>query len=357
MVPSAIVVVRSGRFGNATFTFGATQLGGTQPLTTKDHVRAGSTTKTMTATVILQLVQEGRLALADPVSTYVGSVPNGDNITIAQLLDMRSGLYNYSNDPAWSRAVDAEPQRVWTPRELLDIAFAHPVDFAPGSNFRYTNTAYILLGMIMEQVTGQTASELFEQRLFAPLRMDDTVLPGPEDHSLPMPFVHGYHYGSFEALPPEQQARARAGTLLPEDVSEINPSWAWTAGSVTSTPDDLVVWVDALISGSLLAPETQQLRLDSIRSLGPDYPQAEGSFGYGYGIDKTGKYYGHGGVINGYNTAMSRNPDTDTTVVVVAALTLAPDGSAVAPALANIVIGALPDGATTESPLQEPADD
>ena len=348
-VPAAIVLVRSSEFGDATFAFGNTELGGTQPVTTSDHVRVGSVTKTMTATIILQLIEEGLLALDDPVSKYVAGVPDGDDVTIAELLDMRSGLYNYTDDPQWAQVADTETQRVWRPQELLDIAFAHPSYFAPGSNWHYTNTNYILLGMIMEQLTGQTASELFEERLFAPLGMDDTALPALEESSMPVPFVHGYHYGSFsEALPAAQQAEARAGTLLPEDVSEINPSWGWTAGSVISTPDDLVVWADALVSGELLDPATQQLRIDSIRGIGPDYPQAEGVYGYGYGIDKTGSYIGHGGQITGFNTAMSRDPDTDTTVIVVANLTLAPDGTPVAPTLSNIVVTALADSSTTD---------
>ena len=352
-VPAAIVLVRSSEFGDATFAFGNTELGGTQPVATSDHVRVGSVTKTMTATIILQLFEEGLLALDDPVSKYVSGVPDGDDVTIAELLDMRSGLYNYTDDPQWAQAVDAESQRVWQPQELLDIAFAHPSDFAPGTNWHYTNTNYILLGMIMEELTGQTTSDLFEERLFAPLGMDDTTLPTLEESSMPVPFVHGYHYGNFsEALPAEQQAAARAGTLVPEDVSEINPSWGWTAGSVISTPDDLIVWVDALVSGELLEPATQQLRMESIRGVGPDYPEAEGVYGYGYGIDRIGSYIGHGGQITGYNTAMSRDTDTDTTVIVVANLTLAPDGTPVAPTLSNIVVTALADNTTTASTLE-----
>ena len=208
MAPSAIVVVRSGRFGDATFTFGTRELGGTEPVTTHDRGRVGSITKTMTATIILQLVQDGRLALEDPVSKYVPDVPGGDIITIADLLDMRSGLYSYTDDPAFLRAIDADRQRVWTPRELLDIAFAHPADFAPGSAGKYTNTNYILLGMIMEQLTGQTVNELFEQRLFTPLGMDDTVMPALDDSSIPAPFVHGYQYGSMEeACGPDPASR------------------------------------------------------------------------------------------------------------------------------------------------------
>ncbi len=356
--PAAIVVVRSPRFGDATFSFASAELGGTEPVTPQDHVRVGSVTKTMTATIILQLVQEGLLALDDAVSKYVPDVPGGDDITIAQLLAMRSGLYNYSDDEDWARTSDAERERVWMPQELLDVAFAHPADFEPGTNWKYTNTNYILLGLVMEELTGQTAEELFEQRLFDPLDMDDTFLPGPDDDSLPSPFLRGYHYGSFDqALPEDEQAQAAAGTLLPEDWTDINPSWAWTAGSAISTADDLVIWIDALVSGTLLDPAMQLLRMDSIQGIGPDYPQAEGVYGYGYGIDRLGTYYGHGGQITGYNTAMSRDPDTGTTVIAVATLTLAPDGTPVAPALSNAVVSALADGTETAPTLPEPPGD
>ena len=356
-VPSAIVVVRSRDFGDATFTFGTTELGGTEPVTTKHHARVGSITKTMTATIILQLIEEGRLALDDPVSTYVADVPDGDHITIAQLLDMRSGLYSYTDDLEILTAADADLQRVWTPQELLDVAFAHPSYFPPGTNFHYTNTNYILLGIIMEQLTGQPVSELFEQRLFAPLGMHDTVLPALDDSSMPEPFVHGYHYGNWEEpLSAEQQAEVAAGTLLPQDVSDANPSFGWTAGSVISTPDDLAVWAHALVSGTLLDPATQRLRLDSIRSLGPDYPQAEGVYGYGYGMDRLWTYYGHGGQITGYNTEMKSDPDTGTDIVVFAAVTLAPDGTPVAPALLDAVIRALPSGSAAPSVPADTAD-
>jgi CubicO group peptidase (beta-lactamase class C family) len=358
LVPGAIVLVRSGRFGDATFTFGNTERGGTQPVATNDHVRVGSVTKTMTATVVLQLVQEGRLALDDPVGKFVPNVPGGDDITIAQLLDMHSGLSDYTNDAAWVRAASADPQRVWTAQELLDVALAHPLEFVPGSNWRYSNTNYIVLGMITEQVTGEAASDLFEQRLFEPLGMGDTSLPSRDDASIPVPFLHGYHYGSFDhALLYEQQQQAAAGTLLPVDASEFNPSYGWTAGAAISTPDDLVVWVDALVQGTLLSPATQRLRMDSIHGVGPASPEAEGAFGYGYGIYRTGSYYGHDGQAAGYTTVVARDPDTDTTIVVVADLTLAPDGTLVASALADAVMSALADGRTAPSTLVAPPDD
>ena len=353
-VPSAIVIVRSGRYGDATFTFGTTELGGAVPVSTTDHARFGSVTKSMTATIILQLVQEGLLTLDDPVSTFVPNVPDGNNITVAQLLEMRSGLYSYTNDPTFVRESDADLTRPWTPDELLDLAFAHPAEFPPGSNFQYSNTNYILLGKIMETLTGQTAQELFEQRLFTPLGMHETTMPGPEDTTPATPFLHGYHYGSFDKpLPDDQQAKAAAGTLLPVDQSILNPSWAWTAGSVISTAADMLIWAEALVDGTLLDPAMQQVRLDSIQSLGPDFPTAEGKYWYGYGIDRRVTYDGHGGQINGYNSAVARDPATDTTIVVLTTLTLAPDGTSVANALLYSVINGITDTDTdVDVPLQ-----
>jgi D-alanyl-D-alanine carboxypeptidase len=201
--------------------------------------------------------------------------------------------------------------------------------------------------MIIERLTGQNLTDVFAQRLFTPLGMRATVLPPLEDASMPVPFVHGYQYGSFEkasstdpALPAEQQAQAAAGTLRPDDWSEYNPSWGWAAGSVISTPEDLALWAETLVGGTLLDPATQLMRMASIKGL-PAHPAAAG-YGYGYGIQKQQSYYGHSGTIAGYNTEVLRNPDTDTTIVVVATPTVAPDGTPVAPALASAVINALP---------------
>ena len=229
-VPSAVVVVRSSKFGDATFRFGSRVLGGDDPPATSDHYRIGSITKTMTATVILQLVQEGKVSLDDPISKYRPDVPNGDNITIAQLLDMRSGLAGYTENPAFQRAVDEDPERIWSPDELLALAFSAPALFPPGTAWQYSNTNYILLGLVMEDVTGQTVPELFQERLFDPLGMDSTVMPALDDASMPAVYAHGYQFGTAEktfgpdpALPADEQQAAADGELLPADWSEANP--------------------------------------------------------------------------------------------------------------------------------------
>ena len=115
----------------------------------------------MTAAVIVLLVQEGKLRFDDPVSRYVQGVPNGDDITIGELLKMRSGLYNYTSAPELAESLDRDPTRVWTPEELLAIAFKHPPVFAPGKEYEYCNTNYALLGLIAEKLEGKPLAEFF----------------------------------------------------------------------------------------------------------------------------------------------------------------------------------------------------
>jgi Beta-lactamase len=129
--------------------------------------------------------QEGKLRLSDPVSKYVPGVPNGNNITIAQLLEMRSGLYNYTNDPIISATIDTDPAKVWTPAELLAIAFAHPPNFPPGTKYEYNNTNYALLGLIIEKMDGRQLATAMQQRLFEPLGMQHTVLPASTVNTSP----------------------------------------------------------------------------------------------------------------------------------------------------------------------------
>jgi D-alanyl-D-alanine carboxypeptidase len=152
LIPGAVVLLRIPQ-ADFTVTFGTTLLGAISPPSADTHFRIASNTKTMTAAVIMQLAQENKLSLDDPISKYVPGVPNGDNITISELLEMRSGLYNYTNDPIISATIDTDPAKVWTPAELLAIAFAHPPNFPPGTEYEYDNTNYTLLGLVAEKST------------------------------------------------------------------------------------------------------------------------------------------------------------------------------------------------------------
>ena len=176
LLPGAMVLLRTPQ-GDFAFGYGATELGGTIPPRADTHFRAASNTKTMTAAVIVLLVQEGKLRFDDPVSKYVQRVPNGDNITISQLLKMRSGLYNYTSAPELAESLDHDPTRAWTPEELLAIAFKRPQLFAPGTEYDYCNTNYALLGLIAEKLEGAPLAKIFQDRLFGPLGMKHTLLP------------------------------------------------------------------------------------------------------------------------------------------------------------------------------------
>ena len=177
MLPGAMVLLRTPQ-GDFAFGYGATELGGTTPPRADTHFRAASNTKTMTAAVIVLLAQEGKLGFDDPVSKYVEGVPNGDAITIAELLKMRSGLYNYTSAPELAESLERDPTRAWTPEELLAIAFKRPPDFAPGAEYEYCNTNYALLGLIAEKLAGAPLAKIFQDRLFGPLGMTAHIAAG-----------------------------------------------------------------------------------------------------------------------------------------------------------------------------------
>jgi len=163
LVPGAVVLLRTPQ-GEFTVTYGTTQLGTTSPPRADTRFRIASNTKSMTAAVIVQLAQEGKLSLDDPVSKYVPSVPNGDNITIDELLTMRSGLYNYTDASELAAAVDRDPTKVWTTEELLAIALARSPNFPPGTAYEYNNTNYTLLGLIAEKVDGKPLARAMQDR-------------------------------------------------------------------------------------------------------------------------------------------------------------------------------------------------
>ena len=323
LVPGALVLLRTPQ-GEFTFAYGTTQLGSTTPPRADTHFRIASNTKTMTAAVILQLAQEGKLRPGDPVSKYVPGVPNGDHITVAELLDMRSGLYNYTDAPEISESVDHDPTRVWTPQELLAIAFARPPNFAPGTEFEYCNTNYALLGLIIERVDGKPLARSMQDRLFGPLGLKNTELPASTVNSILEPYSHGYLYGSSSVAlvgtppyTPAIKAAARAGTLLPNDYTGVNPSIATAAGGAISTADDLAVWIEALVGGRVLNAEYQRRWLDSLKPEDPSKPEGQK---YGYGVSQLSwgpnTIYFHGGETPGYNSKISYDPANRMTLIV-----------------------------------------
>lgn len=349
LAPGAVVFVRSKEKGDWSAAFGARTYRGTEKLTVDDHFRIGSNTKTMTGTVVLQLVEEGKLRLDDPVSKHRPDVKDA-RITIAHLLSMRSGLYNYSESLEVNRSLDETPARVWQPEELIAIGLGKPALFDPGTAYAYSNTNTVLLGRIVEQITGQPLERELDARIFGKLGLTHTALPSLTDATLPSPHPRGYQFGTnvgtiaSEVLSPEIQAQARAGTLLPKDMTGANPSWGWAAGAGISTAPELGRYARALVTGELLGPALHEARLASVLPNDPSNPE---SASYGLGIGKLGPMYGHTGELPGFNTFMGHDRDKDITLVVWTPLAASPDGKAPAIEIAKIVIGELYAGDAT----------
>lgn len=323
LIPGAVILLRTPQ-GEFSVNYGTTLLGVNVPPTASTYFRIASNTKTMTAAVIMQLAQEGKLSVEDPVSKYVAGVPNGDHISIAELLEMRSGLYNYSNSPEISSTMDRDQTKVWTPAELLAIAFAHPPNFAPGADYEYCNTNYALLGIIAEKVGGKPLRLAMQDRLFGPLHLQHTELPAPADNTIPEPYSHGYLYGSssiaFTGEPPyteKEKAAARAGTLQPTDYTNLNHSFAMAAGGAISTASDLATWIEALVTGRVLDAKYQRIWLDSLKPEDPKKPEGQK---YGYGIIEMSwggnSIYFHGGETAGFNSFIGHDPANKVTLVV-----------------------------------------
>ena len=329
LIPGAVVLLRTPQ-GEFTVSYGTTLLGATSPPRADTHFRIASNTKTMTAAVIVLLAQEGRLSFEDAISKYVPSVPNGDNITIAQLLEMRSGLYNYTSDPVMSKTIDTDPAKVWTPAELLAIAFAHPPNFPPGKEYEYNNTNYALLGLVGEKVDGKPLAQIMHDRFFGPQNMQHTELPSSTVNTIPEPYSHGYLYGSSSVAltgeppySPEVQAAARAGTLLPKDYTDVNHSNAAFAGGVISTANDLATWIKALVGGKVFNADYQRRWFDSLQPEDPSKPNGQK---YGYGISQLSwgpnTIYFHGGEMPGFNSKISYDPTNQLTLIIWTNLTV-----------------------------------
>lgn len=213
----------------------------------EDRFRIGSITKTFTATVVLQLVAEGQLALADTVEQWLpgavtGNGHDGNTITVRQLLNHTSGVFSHTHDqPALSR------QESYTPEELVEIAMSHPADFPAGTGWAYSNTNYILAGLIVERVTGRRLADEITDRLTRPLDLTGTSLPLGADPALPGP--HSSHYTKLFSADPD-------ATVY--NVTELETSPYWAAGGMISTVSDLNRFFAALLGGHLLRPEQQR---------------------------------------------------------------------------------------------------
>jgi D-alanyl-D-alanine carboxypeptidase len=287
-------------------TQGVADLTTEEPMTPEVHHRIGSLTKTFTITLLLQAEAEGLLSLDDTIDQYVDSIPNGDSITLRQMANMTSGIASYTENEQWADEVFSDPEQVLTPEELAQVGIEDSPQFDPGTEWHYSNTNTVLLGLVLEQVTGETIGELYRERIIEPLGLQGTSFPDA-DPSIPEPHAQGY------------TLQGQSGGE-PIDATNWNPSWAWTAGAMISTVEDLLVYGRVLGSTGegLLPPEQQADRLDSfVSDLSPlNQPPLNGELGYGLGLTNDDGWIGHNGELPGYNTYLFYNPELDATVAV-----------------------------------------
>jgi D-alanyl-D-alanine carboxypeptidase len=277
-VPGTLVLVRDGD-RTQTAAAGLADVGARRKLRSEDRFRVGSVTKTFVATIVLELASEKRLRLDDPVAHWLpGLLPDGDRITIRDLLAHRSGLADVADVPAVLNGAQSD----WPPRRLVALMARQPRIAAPGGAFHYSSTNYLVLGLLVERVTGRSIAAELRRRIIGPLHLTDTAYqPGP----LVGRHVHGYRLASHQGVVDPAAA--------PRDLEARSARWAGASGDLVSSARDLARFLAALLGGDLLP--ARELR--AMEAVSPRY-------GLGLAVYPTrcGLAWGHTGNLNGVLT-------------------------------------------------------
>ncbi len=252
------------------------------PATTDMHFRNGAVAISYVATALLQLVDTGTVTLDDKVSRWLPDLPHADEVSLGQLAQMTSGYPDYVQQPAFLSALQADPFRSWTPQQLLQFVTAKPLIYRPGTNWNYSHTNYVILGLALEKISGKPVDQLLEDRVLRPLRLDNTTDPGTP--AIQEPVLHAFtaeRRGYFQVAP---------DAPFYEESTFWNPSWTITHGAIQTTNiDDMTATAVAIGEGTLLSPESHAAQVSTaLRGFGSPVPGCatcfEQSVGYSYGI-------------------------------------------------------------------------
>ena len=281
--PGVVLLSRDGK-RTITVTSGLGEISTKTPIRANDRIRVASVAKTYTATVVLQLVGEGKLRLTDTVERWLpGLVPHGDKISIRQLLNHTSGLADFEYDPVvLAPYLAGDLSHPWAPRKLVQIAVAHPPVFAPGTDESYSSTNYLLAGLIVEARTGHTLGSELNRRIFQPLHLSATSFPTTA--RIPNPHAHGY---LIIKKPPAS------------DVTGLYP-FPWAAGAIISNAVDTATFYRALLSGRLLSPSLLRAMQTTHAQKRFDIPGQRYGLGLARYPTKCGTAWGHNGAYPGY---------------------------------------------------------
>jgi D-alanyl-D-alanine carboxypeptidase len=363
-VPGGVIGVTGGPVGRFTKAFGAASSG--VPMTPGTHFRIGSVSKTFTATVILELVDRHRLQLDQTIATWEPKVPNAKKITIRMLLGMTSGIWDEGGNGPTGREsmlgkwVDAHCNlaapspdcgRYWRPQQIVDLAIKEgPAAYPPGVYY-YSDTNYVILGIVAQKVMHQSLGALVQRLILNPLRMRQTSFP-TRTLRLPPPAASGYM-----PVPATMPTHYVPGAIP-------SPSTLFGAGNVVSTLADLQIWARALGTGSLLKPATQRIRLTMLPTGGEFYPLAGSGLpsvlpvSYGLGITRIGNLLGHNGAVApfGFTAETWYLPSVGGSVVVllnsVTPCTIGLLSDSLAGTLPQVAFGSVASGAASAPGLQ-----
>ncbi|MDR5701812.1 serine hydrolase domain-containing protein [Agromyces aerolatus] len=319
-VPGAAAGVWIPDTGSWTTSAGLADVENEVAVTTEMTWPIRSITKSYTVTLVLQLADQGELSLDDTIDQYVDGITDGDRITLLELANMGSGNADYVNQEFLDDFV-ADPTKVYTLDELNSYVIDQPAQFAPGTEYLYTNANTNLLGAVIEEVTGQSYAEALDERILTPLGQHGTsYLTDVDDWAEP----HPVGYFVVDGVPQPQ---------------DENPSILGAAGALFSTLDDGRVWAETLGTGALLKPETQELREIGHRIPKPPYDL------YAVGMGETDGWLGHNGEGLGFTAATFHDPETGASIVVYMNESDTPDKTHPADTAFRALAQVLTDGA------------
>ena len=267
-----------------------------RPMQVTDLFKIGSLTKTFTATILLQMVDDGLISLNDTIENYIPGIPNGEIMTIRQLLAMQSGLFEVNNDSAVRSVFINEPDHQFSTNELLDAIKRHPATFKPGENTEYCNSNYIIAGILIEQLSGKSFEECLDERIVQPLALTNTSFLDSRWMPEGKPYASGYTLDSNYDY---------------QDITErYNLSLAYSAGAMLSDMDNVKKWVTNFTSGTLIS----SAMLAEMESYHPIF---DNSAEYGLGLMRFGgNFLGHTGDVPGCHSIMAQDKERDITIII-----------------------------------------
>lgn len=280
------------------------------PLKTTDKLMQGSVGKTYVAAIAMQLIKEGKLNLDEKVCTYLKSydwcnrLPNGPEITVRMLMNHTSGVMRYEFKKEFTETLTKEIDKTWKPEELISYVLDEKAGFEPGKDWGYSDTNFILLGMIIEKITGKKYYDLLKKQILNPLKLTNTL---PTDHRKLKGLAQGYAG--------EQNEFGGKNKVIDEDGKMIiNPQFEWTGGGIYSTTEDLARWGKFLYAGAFLDSSTLKLMFEGV----PAKLGRESRYGLGVIMRSTpyGPSQGHSGFFPGYLTEMYYFPKLKICVAV-----------------------------------------